>query len=130
MILATTGVHDLKERIPYLYFVEHFTVKEIGQILGVKKSLIYTSLAYYRHYGVAYNPKAFLFSQRGRQQKLDATGIRLVKSLLAQDPCLYLDELQEVLLIRRNVSVSVPTLLRTLRRLHFSRKNVSVKAIE
>jgi hypothetical protein len=43
---------------------------------------------------------------------------------------LYLDEIQEELRRRRDVSVSVPTLLRTLHRLHFSRKVVSARALE
>jgi hypothetical protein len=43
---------------------------------------------------------------------------------------MYLDELQDELLRRRGVDVSVPTLLRSLRRLHFSRKSVSIRALE
>jgi len=121
---------DLKERIPYLRFVEHFTVKEIERLLGVKKSLVYKTLAYSRCYGITYNPDAFLYSRRGRKRKLDSTDIHLIKALLSQDPCLYLDELQAELLVRRNVFVSVPTLLRTLRQLHFSRKCISAKALE
>ena len=31
---------DLKARIPYLAYVEGFKVKEIGRILGVKKSIV------------------------------------------------------------------------------------------
>ncbi|KAF8173100.1 hypothetical protein BJ912DRAFT_827475, partial [Pholiota molesta] len=61
---------------------------------------------------------------------LSSADTRLIKALLAQEPCMYLDELQDQLLIRRHVEVSVPTLLRTLRRLHFSHKSVSIKALE
>lgn len=43
---------------------------------------------------------------------------------------MYLDELQDQLLIHCNIVVSVPTLLRTLHRLHFSHKSVSIKALE
>jgi hypothetical protein len=43
---------------------------------------------------------------------------------------MYLDELQEKLLTQRGVGVSISTLLRTLRRLHFSRKCVSARALE
>ena len=43
---------------------------------------------------------------------------------------MYLDELQDELLTWRGVAVSVPTLLRSLRRLHFSRKFVSICALE
>jgi hypothetical protein len=43
---------------------------------------------------------------------------------------MYLDELQDELLTRRGAVVSIPTLLRSLRRLHFSRKSVSIRALE
>ena len=40
---------DLKACIPYLAYVEGFKIKEIGRILGVKKSMIqYQTLNYYR----------------------------------------------------------------------------------
>jgi hypothetical protein len=54
----------------------------------------------------------------------------LVKFLLSQEPTLYLDKLQDELLMRRQIVVSVPTLLRSLHRLHFSRKSVSICALE
>ena len=43
---------------------------------------------------------------------------------------MYLDELQDELLTWRGAVVSIPTLLRSLHRLHFSRKSVSVCALE
>jgi len=121
---------DLKQRIPYLRYVEHYPVKEIVNILGVKKSLVYRTLQFYQRYGVCYNPMVFAHRAPGRPRKLSPIDIRLIKSLLDQDPCMYLDELQDELLIRRNVAISVPTLLQSLRRLHFSQKTVSVKALE
>ena len=41
-----------------------------------------------------------------------------------------MDEIQEELLLRRGVNVSIPTLTRTLRCLHFTHKDVSGKALE
>ena len=105
-------------------------MKEIERLLGVKKSLVYQTLTYYQCYGLAYNLNTFLHSQQGRRRTLNPTDIRLIKSLVSQDPCLYLDELQEALLVRRAVSISIPTIFRTLRRLHFSRKTISAKALE
>jgi transposase len=121
---------DLKERIPYLRYVEGFKVKEIERILGVKKSMIYQTLNYYRNYGVAFNPRAFSNFSRGRRRILTSTDLNLIKALLDQEPTMYLDELQDELLTRRGAVVSIPTLLRSLRRLHFSRKSVSVRALE
>jgi transposase len=121
---------DLKARIPYLAYVEGFKVKEIGQLLGVKKSMIYQTLNYYRKYGVTFNPNAYMDHSRGRHRILDTVDVRFIKSALDQEPCLYLDELQELILIQRGIHVSVPTLFRTLRRIHFSRKDVSIHALE
>lgn len=121
---------DLKERIPHLRHVEGFTVKEIERLLGVRKTMVYECLGYYKKYGVAYNLLAFSQHARGRPRSLSSVDLRLLKALLSQDPTMYLDEMQDELLIRRGVSISVPTLLRSLRRLHFSRKTVSVRALE
>ena len=105
-------------------------MKEIERILDVKKSMIYQTLNYYRNFGVTYNPMAFSYFPCGWFHILSSVDLDLVKSLLGQDPTMYLDELQDELLTRRGVAVSVPTLLRSLRRLHFSRKFVSICALE
>jgi hypothetical protein len=42
----------------------------------------------------------------------------------------YLDKIQEQLLLHHGVKVSIPTLTRTLRQLHFTNKDVSSKALE
>lgn len=121
---------DVKDRIPYLRYVEGFNIKEIGRILGVKKSMVYQTLKYHLNYGVTYNPTAFSTLSRGRPRILTNDDLSLVRSLLSQNPSIYLDELQDELLQRRGASISVPTLLRSLRRLHFSRKSVSIRALE
>jgi transposase len=121
---------DMKARIPYLRYVEGFKVKEIERILDVKKSMIYQTLNYHRNFGVTYNPMAFSYFPRGRSRILSSVDLDLVKSLLGQDPTMYLDELQDELFTRRGVVVSIPTLLRSLRRLHFSRKFASICALE
>jgi transposase len=121
---------DLKRRIPYLRYIEGFNIKEIGRILGVKKSMIYQTLQYHQNYGVTYNPTAFSTLSQGRPRILTNDDLSLVRSLLSQNPSIYLDELQDELLQRRGASISVPTLLRSLRRLHFSRKSVSIRALE
>jgi len=89
---------DMKACIPYLRFVEHFSVKEIERILGVWKTLIYTTLANYQNYGVAYNPTAYTKISQGRHRKLDLVDVRFIQALLNQEPCMYLDELQDALM--------------------------------
>jgi hypothetical protein len=53
-----------------------------------------------------------------------------IRAILSQNHVVYLDEIQEQLRARRNVHVSVPTLTRTLRRIHFTNKGVSGRALE
>ncbi|KAF8153329.1 hypothetical protein B0H34DRAFT_637897, partial [Crassisporium funariophilum] len=118
---------DIMECIPYLRYVEGFTVKEIGRILGVKKSMIYQTLNYHRDHGVTYNPAAFANLPHGRPRTLT---LNLLRSLLSQDPSIYLNELQDALLLHRGASVSIPTLLWSLCQLHFSCKCVSICALE
>ena len=89
---------DMKARIPYLRYVEHFSVKEIERILGVRKTLIYDTLTNYQKYGVTYNPTAYTKFQRGRHRKLDSVDVRFIRALLDQEACLYLDELQDALM--------------------------------
>ncbi|KAF8869580.1 hypothetical protein BD779DRAFT_1423736, partial [Infundibulicybe gibba] len=117
--------YDLKERIPYLQYTEGLKVKEMERLLGIRKSLVYQTLKYYRNYGTVYNPLAYTHFPYGQCRILDGTDIKLIKALLGQNPCLYLDELQSELTACRGISISVPTLLRTLRCLHFTQKSVS-----
>ena len=121
--------NNLKARIPYLVYVKGFKVKEVGCFLGVKKSMIYQTLKCFKDYGVTQNPNAYSCN-RGRHRKLDSVDIRVIKALLDQEPCLYLDELQDILLTRWSINISVTTLLRSLRRIHFSHKDVSIWALE
>ena len=49
---------DLKAWIPVLFYEQDLTVHQICDLLGVKKSLVYKSLQYFRTYGIAHNPQA------------------------------------------------------------------------
>lgn len=118
---------DLKDRIPPLYYEQHYKVKEICEILGVKKSLVYQTLAYHRDYGVSYNPHSH---RSGRPRSLSMIDIKFVRSLLERRHASYADELQRGLLNQRGVPTSVTTILRTMRRLHYSQKTVSIRALE
>lgn len=76
------------------------------------------------------NPNAYRHNTTGRHRKLDSVDIQVIKALLDQEPCLYLDELQDLLLTHRGINISVTTLLWLLRRIHFSHKDVSIRALE
>jgi transposase len=121
---------DLRNRIPFLRFEEHFSVKDICCLLGIRKTVVYDTLTNFRQHGVAYNPNTFKYRATGRRRKLGPMDVKLIKALLAKEACMYIDEIQDELLSRRGVVVSETTLLRTLRRIHFTRKSVSIRALE
>ncbi|KAI0690474.1 hypothetical protein BC835DRAFT_1215185, partial [Cytidiella melzeri] len=119
--------HDLKARIPVLFYEQGYTVKKIGHILGVSKLLVYNSLNSYGCFGVAHNPFA---RQCGHRRLMTQEDINYLRSLLSHRHSYYLDELQLKLLEHRGLDISIATVCRTLRRLRISRKRVWKKAAE
>ncbi|KAJ6586487.1 hypothetical protein DFH09DRAFT_1075410 [Mycena vulgaris] len=119
--------NDLKARVPVLFFEQDRSVAQICSILGVKKTFVYNCLEHYTIHGVAHNPNTH---PSGRCRLLTAIDIRFIEALLEQTCTIHLDELQEKLLMQHNINVSLPTLFRTLQRLHLSHKCVSVRALE
>jgi len=120
--------HDIKARIPFLHYNLGFPVKEIGKVLGIKKSLIYKTLYFHRAHGLTYNSHS---ARQSRHQHLTSRDISFIRGLLLhQKHAIYLDEIQEQLLIRRGIKTSLSMLTRTLHRLHFSHKAVSGHALE
>ncbi|KAF6746652.1 hypothetical protein DFP72DRAFT_822948 [Ephemerocybe angulata] len=118
---------DLKARIPILFYHHDFSVKEICRYLGVQKSLVYQSLAYFRRYGVAFNLEA---KKGGRPRKLSRIDVKFISSVVQRRHCSYLDEIQDELFRSRGTIISITTLYRTLRRLNYTRKRVSAIALE
>jgi len=118
---------DLKARIPVLFYKQGFNVKDICGLLGIKKTLIYRTLSYTRAYGVPFNPHAHKF---GQKRILSPGDVKFIVALLNHRHSLYLDEIQRQLCNERRIFISITTLLRTLRRLHYSHKGVSARALE
>lgn len=118
---------DLKDRIPVLYHQQNYTVKNICELLGIKKTLVYQTLLYYAAHGVAFNRHA---QKRGRPRKLGLNDIKFINSLVQQRHCVYLDEIQRELEESRDQEVSITTIYRTLCRLNYTRKKVSARALE
>ena len=118
---------DLKARIPVLRYSAGYSVKEICDILGIRKSLVYQTLHYHTIHGLCYNLNT---RKRGRHRKLISADINFIKSLISEHPTIYLDEIQEQLLTRRGAQISISTLMRTLCRLHLSNKDISGRALE
>lgn len=119
---------DLKARIPILFYKQCLTIKDICKILGVQKTLVYSSLIYFRTYGIATNPH--VHRKTGRRRLLNSADIKFVASLIARRHTIYLDEIQNELRQHREIHISIPTLCRSLRRLALTRKTVSACALE
>ena len=118
---------DLKNRIPILHFELGYSVKGICELLGIKKSLVYQTLMYIRQYGTSHNPYT---RSAGCHRILTREDVQFIQDTVLQHPSIYLDELQVVLWAHRAIYISLSTLFRTLRRLNFSSKGVTVEAIE
>lgn len=118
---------DLKARIPILFHEQNLKVKEICTVLGIRKTLVYDTLKLHRTFGLAYNPHA---KHVGRERSLTTIDMKYIYNLLQQRHLVYLDEIQKDLSTQRHVHVSIATMLRTLHRLHFTRKCVSARALE
>jgi transposase len=118
---------DLKARIPALHYEHGFPVRKICAILNIKKTLVYSTLQLHRSYGVTHNIHA---QKHQRRRNLSSIDLLFIRALLDQQHTVYLDEVQQQLLQRRGVKVSIPTLTRTLRQLHFTHKDISGKALE
>ncbi|KAK0430574.1 hypothetical protein EV421DRAFT_1671977, partial [Armillaria borealis] len=120
---------DLKQRIPSLFFEQHYPIKEICNILDIKKTLVYQCLSNFRKFGLVYDP-----NKTGRRTGcpciLQATDTGFIFNLLQSKNCSYLDEVQERLFQACGIHLSTPALLLTFHRLHFSRKCVSGQARE
>jgi hypothetical protein len=94
----------------------------------VKKTLVYNCLDNHTTYGVAHNPNVHCSTEH--PYHLSAINITYIEALLEQTHTIYLDEIQEKLLTQHDIDISITTLLQTLRWLHFSRKCVSICALE
>lgn len=118
---------DIKARIPVLYLEQGRSVEEICEILSVGKSMVYQTLAYIRQHGTPHNPFA---RPTGRPRILTSEHVEFIRTLLSDKPTLYLDEIQDYLTNTFGISVSLATLIRTLRRIRYSSKAVVKAAAE
>jgi transposase len=119
--------HNIKACIPIIRLEFGFSVKEICDILGIRKSLIYKTLHYQCLYGTTSNPHA---QSTFSQCKLSQNDPAFIRDMIAQQHCVYLDKIQEELFARRGTLVLVLALAWALRGLGFSCKKVTTRAVE
>ncbi|KAI0273034.1 hypothetical protein BGY98DRAFT_893470, partial [Russula aff. rugulosa BPL654] len=71
-----------------------FKVKEICDLLNIKKTVVYKTLFYARAYGVSYNPNAH---KLGRMHILSQGDVKFIVALLNHRHSIYIDKIQKQL---------------------------------
>lgn len=118
---------SIKARIPILFHLYKLPVQQICHYLGIKKSCVYEALKCKRKYGVPWNPRT---RQIGRPRTFSYTHLDFLHRFLQQNPCAYLDEMQDALHKEFSLEISLVALLDTLRTLDYTNKHVSKRALE
>ncbi len=81
---------DIKAQIPILHYNLGYPVKKIGEVLGIKKSLIYKMLHFYCTHGLTHNPCS---AWQGCRRCLTHMDISFIQGLLHQKHSIFLDEI-------------------------------------
>ena len=120
--------NDLKACIPVLCYEQGFSLKKICQILNIKKTLAYQCLQSHCLHGLAHGGPHV--GQGLRWCVLSTPDLSFIQMPLNQQHTVYLDEIQEQLLLCCGVTVSLPTLTHTLCQLHFMHQDICGRALE
>jgi transposase len=119
---------DLKTFIPALHH-DGYEIQQICDILTIKKSLVYKTLALFSNHGVISNPHKYSHIS-GHPHILSQADLNFVQAVVDHHPTIYLDELQQELFSKHGVLVSLSTLARAVKRLHITHKIVTAPALE
>ena len=84
-------LQDLKAHIPILFYEQDFTAKEICRILGIQRSLVYSSLSHFKAYGrMPHKPHVHLVMANSEAKSFPSSPL-LVLELSTVDTCLGTD---------------------------------------
>lgn len=118
---------EIRSRIDIWRLEQQRSVSEIAYLAQCSESTVYRVLQYFRDHGQVTNPTA---RTRCRPRLLSNADLEYLYSILLANPTLYLDELQDRLLLTRNVDISIATISRALHGLALSHKKVAKAAAE
>jgi len=118
---------ELRERIIAWKYELNMPISVIAQLANRCEKTVKNVLRTYRDYNQPTNP---FIRPRGRKRVLDRDDLNYIESILLAEPALFLDEIQDKLLVVRDVEVSISTLSRTLNRLAITHKAVAKEAME
>lgn len=97
---------DRKALIPHLYHTKRLKVRRICEYLRVKKTCVYNAFKYHRRFGVPWNIHA---RRPGQHRKMSYIHLNFIYHFLQENPCTYVDELQDIIRDRCGVHVSFQT---------------------
>ena len=117
---------DLRERIVQCYH-QGETMRTVADIFNVSVGFVHHVVDLHRTYGQVTNPYT---KPRNGHRLLTFADENYIRILIEARPSIYLDEIQEGLLLERRVQVSIATISRTLTRMRISKKSLSRRAAE
>ena len=106
---------------------ERVSIDTITQLSSHSQCTVNYVLKTYWNYNEVVNPLVWPW---GQPQVLDCDDLNFIDSVLAAEPSLYLNEIQEKLHTFHNIKVSITTILQTLKQLDQTHKGIAKEAIE
>jgi hypothetical protein len=125
--MAPPSTTEMCERMVFWHSKLGKSNSEIVLLASCSECTVHDVLWIHCNYGVVYNH----FAQPcGGCHSLDTSDLNYISSLLAANPCLYLDELQDQLATGWGIHVSIATISCTVQSLVLSHKHVSKATLE
>jgi len=106
---------------------QHLSAQEITGLVGCSVWTVYSILSYHHDYNTLRDP--LTCGLHGANHSLNMGDMNYISSLIDTQPKIYLDEIQDELLNRRDIFVSISILSCTLHWLSMTCKDVASEAI-
>ena len=119
---------EMRARIIVWHDEQHLSVQEITGLVGCCVQTVYIILSYHCDYNTLRDPSTC--RPHGADHSLNMGDMNYISSLIDARPKIYLDEIQDELLNRRDVFISISTLSCTLHRLSMTHKHVANEALK
>lgn len=117
----------IQQRVPILFYDLSYSADDISVALGISKAAVYKVLRHVRSYGTPYN---LLAQPCGWKRLLQPQHLDFIQNKLDENPVFYLDEIQDLLRIEYDLSVSISAMYQTLQDLDLVRMPVTKAAAE
>ena len=107
-IMAPMLSNEMRQHIIIWHYKQHLSTSNIQTLAGCSLITIYNILKFHRDYGTVDNPFA---GPCGGVCALDKGDVNYLASIIDASPKIYLDKLQQELLLHWNIEVSISTIL-------------------